>query len=407
MSTKIFEAIDQYWQDDIGLLDQATNQRELMDRANELRQLRGAIPSSGIQGGSGGGLTSAQTRDAVRDGINLSEAAFAIGTATAAATGYVIGDRVLVFLGPTGAIGGINLTGGTVLASAPSISNFNFATATSTTPLTAIANSTKTIEIPEPGDVAVAGSATIPMRAAAGALSLSPTSAERNGIPTTATAVSLTVWPDQETRNNLNNVNQGYLAALQLVYTIDGTSPGWGTADLGPNCAPLKYGDRLILSRADALRLRMLANSDTLAATPVSPGRPQVTFYGLEGTAPPYPIYQAYDWSILPLAQSATANTVSSWLASTELSLSTDAVAALPAIPAAAKQAVLQFQYSDENTGRVARARIDGQNPTQTTGWFEYNDQTITLSTRAEVLAYRIRRLDGLGTLTVRIAYYA
>jgi hypothetical protein len=132
-----------------------------------------------------------------------------------------------------------------------------------------------------------------------------------------------------------------------------------------------------------------------------------VTFHGLEGTPPPYPIYQAYDWSILPLGEAATANTVSSWLASTELALSTDAVAQLPSIPAAAKQAVLQFQYSDETTERVARARIDGQDPTQTTGWFEYNDQTITLSTRAEVLAYRIRRLDGLGTLTIRIAYYA
>jgi hypothetical protein len=407
MSTKIYQAIDQYWQDDIGLLDQTTTQRELMDRANELRQLRGAVPSSASMGGSGGGLTSAQTRDAVRDGVNLSQVGFAIGTATTATTGYAIGDLVLVFLGPTGAIGGINLTGGTVLASAPSISNFNFATATSTTPLTAIANSTRTIEIPEPEDIAVAGSATIPMRAAAGALSLSATPAERNGIPATATAVSLTVWPDLETRNNLNNVNQGYLAALQLVYTIDGTPPSWGTADLAPNGTPLKYGDRLILSRADALRLRMLANSDTLAATPISPGRPQVTFHGLEGTPPPYPIYQAYDWSILPLGEAATANTVSSWLSSTELTLSTDAVAQLPSIPAAAKQAVLQFQYLDETTERVARARIDGQDPTQTTGWFEYNDQTITLSTRAEVLAYRVRRLDGLATLTIRIAYYA
>lgn len=168
-----------------------------------------------------------------------------------------------------------------------------------TMPLTAIANSTKIIEVPEPGDAAVAGSGTVPFRPAPGALSLSETAADLNGIPATATAVSLTIWPSATTRNDLSNPNQTYLAGLLLIYTIDGTDPNWGVgATLAPNGVPLKYGDRLILNRTDALRLRVLANSDTNTTVPTSPGRPQITFYSLEGTAPDLPIYQAYDWSI-------------------------------------------------------------------------------------------------------------
>jgi hypothetical protein len=168
-----------------------------------------------------------------------------------------------------------------------------------TTGLTAISNSTRIIEVPEPNDPAVAESATIPFRPAAGALALSATAGDPNGIPTTATAISLTVWPDQETRDNLTNANQSYLAGLLLIYTIDGTTPSWNTADLAPNGKPLKYGDTLILGRADALRLRVLSNSDTNATTPTSPGRPQITFHGLEGTVPQFPIYQGYEWSLL------------------------------------------------------------------------------------------------------------
>jgi hypothetical protein len=220
----------------------------------------------------------------------------------------------------------------------------------SATSLTAISNSTKIVEVPEPGDPTVAGSATIPFRPAAGALALSAIAADPNGIPTTATAVSLTVWPDQETRNNLNNVNQGYLASLQLIFTIDGTTPSWGTADLAPNGTPLKYGDRLILSRADAIRLRMLANSDTTATTPLSPGRPQVTYYGLEGSPPQHPIYQAYEWSLLNNSGESSTTTPS---ASTNRSQS--AYGTTPIILASANTEVATIgSYSVQNDTAVA-----------------------------------------------------
>jgi hypothetical protein len=182
----------------------------------------------------------------------------------------------------------------------------------SSIPLTAIAASTKIIEVPEPGDAAVAGSATIPFRPAPGAIAFSDTSAALNGIPTAATAIALTVWPNALTRGDLTDSNQAYLASLTLIYTIDGSTPEWGSADLAPNGIPLKYGDRLTLSRTDALKFRVLSNSDTNATTPTSPGRPQITFYGLEGGVPQSPIYSAYDWSLLRSGSNGGGSTPSS-----------------------------------------------------------------------------------------------
>jgi hypothetical protein len=94
------------------------------------------------------------------------------------------------------------------------------------------------------------------------------------------------------------------------------------------------------------------------------------------------------------------------WLSSAAFSVSDGTVTALPSIHASATQAIIQFQYADEDVRRVARSTINGVDPTQTDGWFEYNDSTVSLNTRGEVTAYRLRRLDGLGTLSGRVAYY-
>jgi hypothetical protein len=237
------------------------------------------MPRGGtITGGSGG------------NGGNVAILYDIVGGATALEGAWNVGNTQV-----SPKDGGAAIAVGTATGNA---TNLRFPVSSSI-PLTAIATSTKTIEVPEPGDAAVAGSATIPFRPAPGAFAFSATPAALNGIPTAATAVTLTVWPSALTRNDLANTNQAYLASLTLIYTIDNSVPDWGTADLAPNGFLLKYGDRLTLSRTDALKLRVLANSDTNTTTPTSPGRPQITFYGLEGGAPQSPIYSAYDWGLI------------------------------------------------------------------------------------------------------------
>jgi hypothetical protein len=94
------------------------------------------------------------------------------------------------------------------------------------------------------------------------------------------------------------------------------------------------------------------------------------------------------------------------FISSSTFSLSDDSVIGLPDIPVTAVCAEIQFQLGDETVNRVARSTINGTPPTETLGFFEYNDAFTIIYARAEVLAYRTRRLDGLGTLNVRIAYY-
>lgn len=96
------------------------------------------------------------------------------------------------------------------------------------------------------------------------------------------------------------------------------------------------------------------------------------------------------------------------WLSSESLSITDNTVTSLPNVPAKAVQAFIQYQYSDESVRRVAMSTLNSSAPTQAlgSGWVEYNDSIVSINTRAEILAYRVRRLDTLGTLYIRVAYY-
>ncbi|MGL5064923.1 MAG: hypothetical protein ACRC62_33520, partial [Microcoleus sp.] len=253
--------------------------------------------------GSGAALTVGTATGNARNLSFAENTEFVDYTVNTAHNGLAVNDQVRKKVTPLGdtwaKLDGTALPGANPVVANLTQTNPAIASSSTRTPLTAIANSSITIEVPEPGDTAVAGSATIPFRPAPGALAISATPGDLNGIPTTATAVSITVWPSVLTRDDLGNRNQAYLAGLSLIYTIDGTDPDWGTANLTPNGHPMGYGGHLILSRADALNLRVLANSDTNTANPVSPGRPQLNIYGLIGTEPEYPIYQSYDWALV------------------------------------------------------------------------------------------------------------
>lgn len=90
---------------------------------------------------------------------------------------------------------------------------------------------------------------------------------------------------------------------------------------------------------------------------------------------------------------------------STEQLPLTAAVASLT-VPPTATYAEIQFEHSDENVFRVARSTIDGTPPTNTLGDLRFNEEQKVYSSRAELLAFQIRRLDSIADLSLRIKYY-
>lgn len=95
-----------------------------------------------------------------------------------------------------------------------------------------------------------------------------------------------------------------------------------------------------------------------------------------------------------------------SLLLSQVFSINDSSVNRLPNIPDKAIQAIIQFETEDRTIARVARSKINGQDPTETDGWLEFNEASITLNTRPEILAYRLRRLDGVTSLRGSVAFY-
>jgi hypothetical protein len=94
------------------------------------------------------------------------------------------------------------------------------------------------------------------------------------------------------------------------------------------------------------------------------------------------------------------------WLLSASMVLSTSEVAKLPDIPTTASKAVIQFEVADETVLIVARSKINGEDPTEIDGWQEFNNAIATVDTRAELLAYRVRKLNAVGDVRIRIGYY-